>query len=278
MVLAEANVDIPVFSEEDCVGYFFSLKWPDGFRCPQCGHSRHYTIQTRRLPLYQCYNCQHQTTITAGTVMERSRTPLHKWRIAFELFSQPSSVNAVQLSKMISVTYKTAWLMLHKIRQAVSEKEATQPLEGKVRAGVGIYGKRTLQPYYLHPKERPVMVSATFQDGEPAYVKLKLISYEHMEGKRSLLHSGEVAFMKQHVQPDTFDMRFLKRSWFQSTPLPRIFDQAKKWIDRTFHGIGITYLQAYWDEFCFRLNQFYLNNSVMEALCAICMSSQAQRT
>ncbi|WP_199621796.1 transposase [Paenibacillus alkalitolerans] len=213
MVSTEANVVEPVFSEEDCIDFFFSKKWPNGFRCPQCGHSRYYTIRTRRLPLYQCHNCQHQTTLTVGTVMERSRTPLYKWRIAFHLFSQPEGVSAVHLSEIISVTYKTAWEMLKKLRLALSDKDTQRPLTGRVRAGVSIYGKRTLQPFYRHPKERPVMVSASFQaDGQPSYVKLKMIADEHMPGKRTLLYSGEVAFTKQHVQPGTFDVRFLKRS------------------------------------------------------------------
>jgi transposase-like protein len=281
MIPADANVVKPDLTEEECMNFFFSRKWPNGFRCPQCGHSRFYTIHTRRLPLYQCYHCRHQTTLTAGTVMEGSHIPLQKWRIAFQLFSEPEGVNAVQLSKMISVTYKTAWRMLHLIRQAVSEQDAKQPLTGKVRAEVGFYGKRTLQPYYRHPKEYPVMVSASIKAyEEPSYVKLKVISAEHMDGKISLRRSGEMAFIQQHVRPGTFDIRLQTKrtrrgTLFNYSSLPRIFDQAKKWIDRTFHGIGIKYLQNYWDEFCFRLNQSNRNEPVIDALCTICMSSQA---
>jgi transposase-like protein len=272
MALPEESPLIPVFSEEDCIAYFYSIKWPNGFRCPECGHSHAYKISTRRLPLYQCHHCQHQTTLTAGTVMERSHTPLSKWRIAFHLMSESSGVNAVQLSKLISVTYKTAWSMLRKIRQAISRQDALQPLTGKVRGGLGIFGHRTLQPFDCHPKEHPVVAAASYQNGEPAYIKLKLIN-RNLIDKRSLHPSGKLAFMNEHVRPGTSDFRMLERFWFHTTLLPQIFEQAKTWIDRTFHGIGAPHLQAYWDEFCFRLNQSHRKEPATDALCRICMSS-----
>lgn len=69
-------------TEEACVDYFFSLKWPSGFSCPQCGHSHAYITNTRRLPLYECLQCHHQTSLIAGTIMSGSRTSLHKWLTA----------------------------------------------------------------------------------------------------------------------------------------------------------------------------------------------------
>ena len=94
-------------TEEACRDYFFSKKWPSGFSCPQCGHSHAYITSTRRLPLYQCLQCHHQTSLTAGTIMAGSRTSLHKWLTAIFLISRTEQgTNAVALSKIISVTYK----------------------------------------------------------------------------------------------------------------------------------------------------------------------------
>jgi transposase-like protein len=260
------------FSEDDCIAYFYSLKWPNGFHCPKCGHSQAYTIRTRRLPLYQCFHCRHQTTLTAGTIMDGTRTPLHKWRIAFHLVSEAAGVNAVQLSQLISVTYKTAWLMLHRIRHAISLKDQSQPLCGKVRGGLGYYRERFSLPFYRHPKELPVVAAAAFRNGAPVYVKLKTVPEEWLGiRRRSFLPSRERLFWNQHVSSGTSDIRILEGVWLHSTPLSGILNQAKTWIARTFHGIGIKYLQNYWDEFCFKLNQRYRQEPAADALCRICM-------
>ncbi|WP_199621006.1 IS1595 family transposase [Paenibacillus alkalitolerans] len=261
-------------SEEDCIAYFYRMKWPDGFRCPRCEHSHAYTVNTRRLPLYECRFCRHQTSLTAGTAMEGSRTPLHKWAVAMQLVSQPASINAVQLAEQICVTYKTAWSMLRKIRQAISDNDAKQPLSGAVRAGPAFYGRTTRQPFVRHPQEHPVMVGAAFHlNGQPSYIKVKTVPMTHMDGK-SILRSGEHDFVERHVEPETFDVRILKRfRLHEINLLPEVFKQAKKWINRTFHGIGAKYLQNYLDEFCFRCNQSYRDMPVMDVLSGICLAS-----
>lgn len=108
-------------TEASCVPVLFSYKWPHGFRCPNCRHPHAYVIRTRRLPLYECGSCRHQTSLTAGTIFEGSRTSLRKWIAAIWLVANPKEgINAVRLRSIIDVTYKTAWAMLHKIRTAIS--------------------------------------------------------------------------------------------------------------------------------------------------------------
>lgn len=107
-------------TEDSCIPALFALKWPHGYRCPNCKHPRAYVIRTRRLPLYEC-SCHHQTSLTVGTIMEGSRTSLRKWITAMWLVSRSDKgINAVKLSSMIEVTSKTAWAMLHKIRTAIA--------------------------------------------------------------------------------------------------------------------------------------------------------------
>src|SRR5581483_3683360 len=84
-------------TEEACADYLFHIKWPNGFICPRCDqHRDYYTITTRRLPLFECHHCHHQTSLTVGTVMEGSHTALRKWFVALFLVSQIfSGINAV---------------------------------------------------------------------------------------------------------------------------------------------------------------------------------------
>jgi transposase-like protein len=63
-------------TEEACINYLFQVKWPHDFLCPRCETRQAYTIYTRRLPLYECTSCRHQTSLTVGTVMEGSKTEL----------------------------------------------------------------------------------------------------------------------------------------------------------------------------------------------------------
>ena len=69
-------------TEESCEHALFQLKWPDGFKCPKCGFCHCTVIGGRRLPLYQCPACRHQTSATAGTIMANSKLSLVKWFLA----------------------------------------------------------------------------------------------------------------------------------------------------------------------------------------------------
>jgi len=141
--------------------FFFQRRWPNGFQCPRCSHHQCYTITTRRLPLYQCRLCKHQTTLTAGTVMDRSRTPLDKWAAAIELLASTAGVNAVQLASGIGVSHKTAWNMLRKLRQAISELDGSRKLQGTVRAGVRHLGRYLFFPHIRYRKEHVILISAS---------------------------------------------------------------------------------------------------------------------
>ncbi|MDF2646057.1 MAG: hypothetical protein K0Q73_1862 [Paenibacillus sp.] len=172
-------------TEEACIDYFFWTKWPSGFSCPHCGHSRAYITSTRRLPLYECLQCHHQTSLTAGTIMAGSRTSLHKWLTAIFLISgTEQGTNAVALSKIISVTYKTAWLILHKIRHAISTADQGTLLSGIVQVNSAVYGK-PYNPYFRnHPQEHYLLAGSSLNiQGEPSYIKLKLVPKIHVKKK-----------------------------------------------------------------------------------------------
>jgi len=109
-------------TESDCRDKLFKMKWANGYVCPKCGHNEYYYIKKRHL--FQCKKCRHQTSVTAGTIMHRSRTPLVKWFCAIYLVSSDKKgVSVLGLSKQLSLYYKVAWLMVHKIRKAKMDKD-----------------------------------------------------------------------------------------------------------------------------------------------------------
>src|SRR5919199_490423 len=115
----------PIFTDEDKAReYLESVNWPDGPTCPHCGERERVTRLkggAHRPGVIQCNNCREQFTVTVGTVMERSKIPLHKWVLAMHLLcASKKGMSGHQLHRMLGVSYKTAWFMAHRLRAAMS--------------------------------------------------------------------------------------------------------------------------------------------------------------
>ena len=110
-------------SEEACRRYLLACRWPDGFRCPSCGQQVSYPLVAR--DLLQCRACRHQTSVTAGTVLDRTRMPLQLWfAAAYLVTTHTPGFSAQQLQRQLGLgRYETAWVMLHKLRRAMVRPE-----------------------------------------------------------------------------------------------------------------------------------------------------------
>lgn len=126
-----SEFDKPQFHDEDAAReHLESIRWPNGVKvCPHCGASgRIKRIESQskekgkgaRPGLFFCGDCREQFTVTVGTVFEDSKVPLHKWVLATHLLcSSKKGISGHQLSRILGVTYKTAWFMAHRIRLAM---------------------------------------------------------------------------------------------------------------------------------------------------------------
>ena len=100
--------------------YIESRRWPDEPRCPVCGFGDRITTR-KRAGYYRCNSCKEDFTVRTGTIFERSHVPLRKWLHAmYLLLTARKGISSLQLSKQISVTQKTAWLMLRRLRAAAT--------------------------------------------------------------------------------------------------------------------------------------------------------------
>ena len=127
----------PRFTNEEAARkHLEALQWPDGPVCPHCGVlERSSRISGGRPGLLFCNACRKQYTVTVGTVFERSKIPLHTWLYATHLLcSSKKGISSHQLSRMLGVTYKTAWFMAHRIREAMAPAGKPGPMggEGKI--------------------------------------------------------------------------------------------------------------------------------------------------
>jgi transposase-like protein len=125
----------PIFHDEAKARAWLEARlWPDGPICPKCGVVDQATLlkgKSHRAGLYQCNACREPFTVTVGTLYERSHVPLHKWLGATHLMmASKKGMSALQISRMIGVTYKTAWFLAHRIRESLREHDAS-PLGGQ---------------------------------------------------------------------------------------------------------------------------------------------------
>lgn len=117
-------------SEKDCLNYLRDTKYKN-FKCPVCSESKFYMIYSRKC--MECANCRHQEYLTANTVFHKSSTPLIKWFYAIELMvNSKKGVSALQLQRMIKVTYKTAWRIARKIREAMDNDDDDNDMFGGI--------------------------------------------------------------------------------------------------------------------------------------------------
>jgi len=132
--MSTANLTAPQFTDETAAReHLEALRWPNGVFCAHCGSFDGITKmqgKSHRPGLFNCNACRKPFSVTVGTVYERSHIPLHKWLLATHLMaSSKKGISAHQLHRLLGITYKSAWFMAHRIREAMDDK-TTAPMGG----------------------------------------------------------------------------------------------------------------------------------------------------
>jgi transposase-like protein len=200
-------------NDEAARAYLEKLYWPDGPVCPHCG-SIDRAYATKRAGVYRCAEaeCRKDFTVTMKTVMERSHIALHKWLLAFHLMTaSKKGISAHQLHRTLGITYRSAWFMAHRIREAM-RAGGLEPLggEGKIVEADETYYGKTEEPRmspqrkgrpYIHGKgpagKRPI-VSLVERGGRVRSFHVAVADKETVQGivvdnilRESRLHTDE---------------------------------------------------------------------------------------
>jgi len=276
--------------EEACLRYLVETRWPDGFRCARCGSDHAYFLNTRRL--WECGNCRHQTSATAGTVLERSRLPLTTWfTAAYLVASLKPGISALQLSQQLALRYETAWFLLHKLRRAM-----VNPLRGRLSGEVEvdetwIGGKQAGLKGGRQRHDRKALLVAVAVERHLKALRPDGTAPPHANylGRLRLEvvpdASGATlgAFIERNVEPGStiisdawqgygglaatgythlsFSQVALRRAGLEPDAVPgvhRVVSNLKTWLRGTHHGVGADHLDRYLQEFVFRFNRrFY---------------------
>jgi len=173
--LGLAEFNLRYGSEKQCHGALIQMRWPDGFLCPKCGGGKYSYSAARRV--FQCSACRAQTTVKAGTILHKSRTPLTKWFLAIYLLTQSKNdIAALELARQLGVKWDTAWLIKQKLMEAMRQRNHIYKLAGDVQIDDAyLGGERPGKPGRGAANKTPFVIAVETRENKPVYTQLRRV-------------------------------------------------------------------------------------------------------
>jgi ribosomal protein L37AE/L43A len=165
-------------TEAQCEAALFEARWPRGFVCPRCASPWHSSFERAGQQLWQCTHCRAQSTLTAGTLFAATKLPLTVWFLAMFLLTQAkNSISALELKRQLGVCYRSAWLIKHKLMQAMARREATRRLEAVVQLDDAFLGGERTGGKRGRGSENKVPFVAAVQtsEGRPLFARFDVL-------------------------------------------------------------------------------------------------------
>ncbi len=254
------------------------MRWPNGVACPHCGGCDPYRLTPKaktgkrqsRPGLWKCRACRKQFSTTTGTIFESSHIPASKWLMALHLIaSSKKGMSAHQFHRMLGISYRAAWFMMHRLRHAMMHGALDMKLTGVVevdetyigarrkrgalrgRAGVGSHKAPVVALV-----ERGGRVRA-FPMDRITTVNLKAALKTHMDPKATMMTDDFISY--RHVghadhQTVNHSTGEYVRGNAHTNTVEGFFSLLKRWIVGSFHHVSKGHLHRYCDEFAFRYN------------------------
>lgn len=275
------NLTDPIFQDADKAReHLEATRWPHGPVCPHCGSVDNATNvggKKARPGVYQCNakECREQFSVTVGTVFKSSKVPLNKWVLATYLMSSSKKgISAHQLHRTLGVTYKTAWFMAHRIREAMNPTDQG-PLggEGKVVEADETYvgGKEknkhaAKRNFTRGAGDKEAVVTLVERDGRArsfhvANVTAKTLRpliVETVDRASHLMTDGAVFYTKTgaefaaHSAVDHAAGEYVRMGFHHSNTVENYFSILKRGVIGTYHHVSAAHLARYLAEFDFR--------------------------
>jgi transposase-like protein/Zn ribbon nucleic-acid-binding protein len=293
-------------TDEVCIEYLVERRWPNGFVCPKCRGNSAWRLNSR--PLWECRDCGRQTSITAGTLMAKTKLALRVWFWAAYLMSTHSNgLSALQLRSQLGVDYKTAWLLAAKLRRAMVNPDRSK-LGGVIEIDqTEIPFRQENPPPGVGGRQGMITVVGAVEivdratGGTPkwAYNK-KLLDTTPRRLRLQVIPNNLAAtldaFVLANVEPgsviltdDHASYVNLSKLGYTHDPktvglmaahvvLPwvhRVFALLKRWGLGVYHGLRRKHIQTYLDEYCFRFNRRHWRRVSFEKILGIASAKSA---
>ncbi len=271
-------LNAPQFTHEDAaIAHLEASRWPDGVTCPYCGSDAITRMggQTQA-GMFLCNDCRDKFTARTGTVMERSHIPVHKWLLAIHLLnSGKNGVSTHELHRLLGITYKSAWFLSHRIREAMKNDKPT-PMggEGKsVQADETYYGNssKRAKGYKKGHRHKQGVVALVEPKGRARAFHVKPATADTVRdilvrnvSRKAELHTDESRLYVE-IGKEFADHKTVEHGWNQSgfyvgkdgqttNAVENFFGNFKRSMKGTYRFCGEQHLQRYLTEFEFRHN------------------------
>lgn len=289
-------------TEEACAQHLQAMRWPEGFLCPRCGHREAWSIRTRQL--VACKGCGARVSVTAGTIFHKTRTPLVKWYwLLYRMAMDKVGVSVAEMQRVLEIKdYKTAWLMAHKIRKAMADRDARYRLAGLVEMDDAFFGPRGTRRGRGSERKRTVLCAVSlYRDRagveRPGFAHLRVVddaSAKTIEDFLDRLGCGarteEGRQLLEAIRSDgwraygraakgkelTHCKVVLRDPKAAGKLLPwvhRVISNAKAVIRGAHRGVSGKHLQAYLAEIAYRFNRRYWEKELFDRLVKACVST-----
>jgi transposase-like protein len=277
------NLTDPIFHDDEAARlYFEAQRWPNGPFCPHCGVTDDICRmegQSHAPGMCYCRGCGKKFTVTVGTVMERSHISLPKWALAFRLMAgSKKGVSAHQLHRMLDITYKSAWFMAHRIREAMRDTDTT-PLGGEgqvIEADEAYKGKKEIPTPSRHRKGAPYIKKGKAAEKRPIFAlverggkarafSMPVVTGDNVRGalvrnadRKSRLHTDESRLYtkvgEEFAQHETVNhsAKEYARGDVTTNSVEGFFGIFTRGLVGVYQHCGEQHLQRYLDEFSFR--------------------------
>lgn len=288
--------------DESCAKHLAEQRWPDGFACPKCGHRSAWYLAERRL--FDCKNCHHQASITAGTIFHKTRVPLLKWYwLIYHMAMDKVGVSVFEMQRLLGIgCYQTAWLMAHKVRTAMAARDERYSLAGLVEMDESFFGpagkkqgrgsehksvvlcavsiyrdkKGEEKPGFAHMRIVDNASAETIEDflerlgcGKKTQEGKQLLETIRSDGWRSY---GRAAKNK-NLSHCRIVLRDPKAAGKLMPWVHRIIANSKNVIRGTHRGVSEKHLQSYLSEIAYRFNRRFWEKELFDRLIQACVSA-----
>ena len=262
-------------TEELCVAALERARWPAGFRCPRCASHDYGIVYGRRLKRYQCRSCRHQATVIAGTILQATKLPLTLWFLAFYLIGQAKTgISSLELSRHLGVNYDTAWLLHNKIMRAMTVREESYVLLGKIQMDDAYLGGERPGGKSGRGSENKVPIVAAISlnnAGHPIYTKITPVSgftsealakwaSQHLAPGYAVLSDGLACFRSVTTAGCSHEVVVSRGRHPKDLPEFRwiniLLSNLKTSISGALHAFDFDkYAKRYLGGYCFRFNR-----------------------